>query len=284
MSREIWYQYLQNINKINQFNQCHYESEFIWTKSSTPVIKTEEIDFYNSKLNYTPGYLTAEKIFYPCPISVMYVLIKSLSFHSSNTSEFTIVVYSKNFEEKKVLTINNNHSYDVLSDIIHIVNILNLYIDHENELKDLDENILQKKNSIDYLTEDNIIALIEKLNFNFFIDGQRRIGKDDTEWNELEIGNLPKSFYIRNLFFKILEKKHVGTFTIASEKVTLKSSLIHIEYDYNHTPYTIVGYNGRKKIEPDTSVTNHIKDILKFNICQLFDEKIEICERIKIEK
>jgi hypothetical protein len=274
------YSHFKNINTVNEFNTSNHPGKAFYAGRDTPsavwpIIRFQKKNYNDKTEEGVIGYLTQDDIFYPCPIAANYILIQNFNFPSLYESEYNLIIYSKDFQNKRTVCIKNRDSTGYLVNIIRYINILNTYIHEGNNLDELNLKLFSKPNPLNYLAQKEILALIDDLKIKFFLEGKKRWGKDSSEWTEAVLSNLPKSHYIQNTFLKVLKSSEIDIIDKSSVKI-INSNII-ITYDYSHTPF--IDSIGEIK-EP--KITKAIKDSLKFNISSYFNKNTEICERIRI--
>ena len=206
---------------------------------------------------FESGYLINDN-FVICPLKIQNVSINCFEIISHKlNSKLTAYVNNENNKQKiinlEVILIPETSS------LPRIIDCLNLYINSGKDLEMLDISIFQSDILLKHYHETNLLQLINNLNFDFYDIYMFSVGKDDREWTEVYISNLPESNYLSELFKTIL--------TNLNFKITFDAERISI---YECQPY---------ENEKDKEI---IKDHLKYNLKEYFKPELELLDRMSL--
>lgn len=266
------YLLINDADKLGKF-QIHHGGERDNLKNSSlrPVFKVDERKAH-TEYYFTSGYLDEDGKIYDCPLSIFYVQISKI--HSFMDDEqyrnikSDVIVFSKDFQNRKKLNIHLKSYYlgrGVYSEtsVNGIVNLLNNYIDRNNELSSLNDQSFEFGNKRSgSLTQKEIVKIIDNLKFDFFSNDESRVGKDTNMWQEIELRNLSKNKFLNSKFKKILSESTIINW--------LSEESDHILIRYNGDS-GFVKANGRE-VSSDPRKEKEIKDYLKMNINLHYDK------------
>ncbi len=190
-------------------------------------------------------------------------------FITADLSIFIENGYNRKYKEgiKLKFEIDYYSKWSGLWKIARIIDCLNIYIKEGFDIDTLDSILFESPILLDSI---NFISLINNLQFKFDAHTICNVGKDDQYWEEITISNLPMNNYISKLFVSILHK-------YGSLDASLNSTNdIRIKYNRDS------GYCsfGCGELPFDEKMANNIKDLLKLNIKEYFDEHKEIVDRM----
>ena len=231
----------------------------------------------NKKLKFIPGYLTYERHFIACPLSAVYVQINSLDSVENDSTKLlaNLMVFSNDYKSYVNLnvTIFTHREGDFMS-INNYINAINSYVAGGNAIQHLNDQIFAQRINFKMLDEYKLIDLINNLEISFFSNDFRRVGKDNSFWDETQIGNLPKSKYLTSCILESL--KHAAIF----ENLNINSDFFIIgcsNYSKAWSPAS-----GREKLPDDEFAALKIKDFIKLHFFKVYDPTKEFNERLII--
>lgn len=252
-----------------------------------PQITKEKSKFKDAE--YVTGYLNPNLTFFSSHLYFKYVCLKKLDIKKyskkmkygeriTHKIEISFDVYSKDFSENKDIRFEVDLNYNNIPQINLIcdtINWLNLYVDNENNICELNHFFpIDKIN--DYLKDRNygiiynkqiILETISNLEFEYFSNGIYRPRKDDDFWNEIEISNLPKNKYLKELIQKTL--KDSGYKEVETEKKEMKDQIFVFITEYN-TKGNMFWHRGKEELKPE--ILDKITSILKIGMHINFNE------------
>lgn len=232
----------------------------------TPVVKNEggfiEIGYMINQV-FVTSHIICENVI----INQIEIIEKKLI-----TAELSICIengFNRKYKEgiKLKFNIDFHDNWYSFWKISRIINCLNIYIKNGCDIDTLDSILFESPILLDSI---NLISLINNLQFKFDAHTICNVGKDDQYWEEITISNLPMNNYISKLFVSILHK-------YGSLNASLNSTN-DIKIEYNEES----GYcsYGCGELPFDEKMANKIKDLLKLNIKEYFDEHKEIVDRM----
>ncbi len=229
-----------------------------------------------NEYDLTPGYESIDSVLHECPISVFYVQINSLKKHKNDKyTEVHLTLFSKQkTQNRQVIAKLREVNGSSFWELNKCVNALNLYIDNDNKLEELDDQLFTPMLSFDKLTVSQILKWVNQLKMDFFENCQSRVGKDNYYWNEVEIKNLPDNRYFVTCLHALL------TATNHFEWVYGDYNIIGLEY---RRTAAYSSSHPRRIIAHDEIEELIIKDLIKINILNHFKFEIEVDERLKCE-
>lgn len=271
---------VNGIDKIGGF-YLHYGGAYDHPRNSClrPVFSIEKKEINHSQL--IAGFLSINNEFFKCPFSIFYVQINSIESYQKDDKELinsSLIVFSKDFSHNRTIVVQLE-SDSIGSGVVNpmnlneIINSINLYIERENDLDVLNEDIFIGNFNLKTLNQNQIADYINQLKFNFFVNCRARVGKDNVFWDEVEIGNVPKNKYIISLFEEILNKANIF------DSISINDSIFLAKYNKDYA-YSRSHY--REKTSDNPEKINEIKDTLKLKIYSLIDLEKEKNERMKI--
>jgi hypothetical protein len=133
--------------------------------------------------------------------------------------------------------ISHSHcTYYILNRILKNISLLNDYIEQGGDINDI---LMERFNLFSYVPEEpilNIIKLINRMEFTYYVEGRTVAKKDDFMWYEVEINNLPQNdYYIMDLLKECMGK--IGS-------VRKRENMLVVEFD-NGIPWK-TNYKRRK--------------------------------------
>jgi hypothetical protein len=167
----------------------------------SPVFKIAKVNEISYSL--TSGYLTYENQFFPSPLRIYHCLLQNINcslkkdiqtIREIQYEEYSteIVLFNKNESDSARIPLIFKHFYTLAS----YINILNRAIEFGMRIKNLD---IDKVDELPNLFEVSIIPkIVERLAFSFYENHAHRPGKDDWDWLEIEVRNLPSNSYLRS--------------------------------------------------------------------------------------
>ena len=272
------YLLINNIQILGEF-RIHYGSIYDNPNKEClrAVLKVNKKS--NNHFYFAPGYKSYDDKYFQCPLSVIYTQLNFIEIiNTENTSTFQaeVIVFSKNFKQKRILNLNftlsNRGSRPVLNPMLlnGAINLINGYVDAGYEIDLLNVEYIERNLNVPRLYPSDLSSIINALKFEFFSNDQIRVGKDNWFWEEVEISNLP-SDYLRKLFVSILSMSNI------LDTCRLKDSTIIGTYKHQNA---WCGSDGRRPIGLDESKIEEIKDYLKMNILEVYDPVTDINERL----
>lgn len=219
------------------------------------------------------GYLSEEK-FYECPLLVFYCEFSKFSIidqRYDSSFSFDLKIYDKKFLNSRKLKFHYKFSSLNISHLFNIINIINEYIDKENDINLLEPD---KINIYSGLCQSSFIefSTIDKLEFKHFANSRNRVGKDNVFWSEIEIRNLPNNSYIRSLLFNSL-KEIKFIFRLKDQKDFF---IMELEEEYAYTS----SFN-RYECAPDVENENLIRNYLKIFMYNNYNYKEHYFSKMK---
>jgi hypothetical protein len=270
------YLLIKNINEIGNF----YVVDNLYLKNInniTPVFKilNENNDLRNYKL--ITGNIDIDGQFYHTPILISYLKINYITikkddgYEQRNIVEMNVNIFNKKFTENLNLTTKiktGNHS-DIILNIYQLfvkINLLNKYINLDNTLEDLD--ILKLEEDFKPISQENLISIINKLNFHYYENSKYRPRKDNDDiWIELEVNELPENKYLKKLLINHIGEEFDSLNNIEEENCHL--------FITNHFDNNLISSFGRRPLDMDgfhaKKYKYYIKDLIKFKILKNFN-------------
>lgn len=259
------YLLIDNIHQLGKF--ClHFGGTYDHPLYSClrPVFKVENFK-KQSHYDLLTGFLSIEKKFHECPLSILFTQIDSIKIREDGEKKYvssSLLIFSKDYQNQREIKVNLE-SQRVLSGVVNemylnsIINTLNQYVELGNDINLINDEHFNNKDFFWKKKKNDILKIINDLNFSFESKSRSRVGKDTKYWEEVEISNLPKSTYIKSKILEILSKNRHFYMIESNENI------IHLKFDSD-------------------SITSHfLKDILKLKILIDFDLDIELIERLK---
>ena len=251
---------LCGLNQIGEFKVIRNKEKKNMILS--PVIVYDsyaDLQKNNEKVSLLIGYIDIDTNFKEFPIEVNYIQLEKINrFIDSSCFRVNLEVYFRIYNKEKskyrniVFCYDENYmSFDLLE---LVVNILNYYIDKNNNIDDLDINKLNS-NYIRNYDNDIIFRCINELKLDSYDNSLSRVGRDNYFWEETEIRNLPESNYLRKLIITSLKKQCKR---IESTKYGL---IITFETESNWSPS-----QPRKKSENQLKKETEIKGYLMIDV------------------
>lgn len=251
------YIFIDNINgpikmkfNISRDKTYHYR----YRDMAAPVFKKIK---NGSDYLFESGYLINDE-FVSCPLKIQNVNINCFEIISYKLHSNLIVTADNETNDHKKINIEiiTNQEVDSLP---RIINCLNLFVNTGKDLEMLDISIFQSDISLKHYNETDLIQLINNLKFDYYDIYMFSVGKDDREWTEVYISNLPESNYLSELFKTILKQLNL--------KITFDTERISI---FECQPY---------ENEKDKEI---IKDHLKYNLKEYFKPELELLDRMSL--
>lgn len=256
MSSNENYIFIKDIELIGEmyFNLSQHLS-YLYKDKPAPVLKKT---INGSNFLFECGYLINEN-FISCPITIHNVIINSFEIISYTIyTKILAFDFDENKNKKEIeIEIRTNSSF---SSLPKMINNINKYIQNGKDLDKLNTSIFQTSDLMHVFDCIELLKLINNLKFEFFDISVSRVGKDDSEWTEVGISNLPQSKYLTKLFKTILDK-------------------LHFKITFNVEELKLVHYCQPHDNERDKEI---IKDYLKFHIKEYFNPELELFERMSI--
>lgn len=233
-----------------------------------------------SGVSLISGFKDYNQHFYPCPVSSFFVQLNSLRFITDNSSESVVadvIIFSKDYLKYKPLEIRYpTKSQNDIMGINFYINLLNHYIEYDNNVDDINEQLFLERLNIYPIHQSSLAEIINKLTIKFYENSFSRVGKDNQFWNEAIITDLPENTYLTYIIKETLNNTELYKY----EKANIRLENDTLILQYNHTN----GYSphhGRQPLPDDYIEADRIKDLIKMNIYNFFDTRQEINQRLK---
>ncbi len=155
--------------------------------------------------------------------------------------------------------------------INEIINVLNEYVENDNDIYQIDEIKLMNEN-IEKYSPNVVIEIINELEFEYYTNDQTRIGKDNYFWSEIDVLNLPKNSYLKNLLIETIKEIDI----IERAKIDGNNLLLIYESSYAYCKSS-----GRIKEKENLKMTNSIKDNLKIKMGIKYNNLEHLFDRLK---
>lgn len=283
MSYEPWYCFLENYKVIGELKCKPFDTGLKRTTLFDPCFKVT--DYAGDGSLFTSGVLSYSGTFSEHSLKIGYVEIKNYKFYSQykqasmNVIECSLHLFSKDYSSSKTIEVKLSRQFNGFdrysrTTFIDIINILNIYIDNDNDIDLLNEGIFQGNFSFVALDSLQILKSINRLNFKFFSNDKNRVGKDVSYWMEVEISNLPQNEYLISLFEKILK-----TYKVIN-RICFQNGILEATYNHNKG---WGAYSGRREAcDLDIAKIKEIQDYLKLYILTLYDPKQYLVGSLKM--
>ncbi len=243
---------IEDSNKM-KFNLRGHRT-FLYRDTAAPAFKKIP---NGSNFLFESGYLINDT-FVNCPLKIQNVTINYFEIISHRLySKLNAYVDNENNNRKNInIEIITSSEFNSLPCMI---DCLNLYINSGKNLELLDTSVFQSELLFKHYSDSDIIQLINNLKFEFYDIHMFSVGKDDREWTEIYISNLPLSHYLSDLF-KIILIKLNSNIEFDAERISI---------------FECQTYDNENEEEI-------IKDYLKYNIKGSFNPELELLDRMSI--
>ncbi|WP_293928960.1 hypothetical protein [Sphingobacterium sp. UBA6320] len=219
-------------------------------------------DSYNP-IYLEPGYETVDGLFFSCPIRICFIEVRGIQLDlMTNNYLANCLVFSKDYALHKKLTIKVDESMGFMG-VNQYINILNEYVDNVNDIFNL-------KNEIDHFclktsSDNHIIQIINKLEFQEFECSYAHVGKDNSFWSEHFIKNIPENRHLQDCIIKALSQCY-GEKVVQKDARTLEVSFNHHKAWSQHI--------GR--IDNGIIAGDNIRELLKLHFFRFYNKNKEM--------
>ena len=265
------YFYIENIKeighvKIGNISFCQFDELEMYTnfKAREAIIPVFKIISGENTIFLQAGFIDHENNFFICPITIFHFSIDTINYKESTDSFETIIkAFNKGSTKvilKKVCGQDGDTLYGSFSNLVQVLNLINIYIDRGRDVNEvLFENV--KRKNLYYRSRNEIVAeSVNNLYIQFFETGIYVPQKDNVFYKDIEISVLPNNSYL----LEILEHYLLKTYTNVSREG--QKLLINLKSERWSSPSF-----SRRVIENTQGWETILKDNLKMDLAECFD-------------
>lgn len=272
------YLYIDKSNTYIGFNnnfQYRNRDNFGFTYGKPKDIELQidcfKITSTKEKEYYLAGKKNFDDKFYPCPLTIGKIQISDFTVNKKSyvgglKEETILTLVAHNDETKKTEEIELSFNYKATHKIYFLISIFNDFIESGNKFSNFD---FQKftENSIKI---ESIFETINNLNIDFWVDGNGT----KSAWYEAIIENLPQNTYLKNILKELISKSM--SFSFCHNKHISENQIV-LFFDKS---YDMSSITRRKKIDFLQNIDLKIRDILKFELPNIYNPKEHLFSKI----